>query len=356
MVENSDKMIETVNSIIYQKSKVYQKEYHYDFRKVQAKCLSDYFRLIKELDTDLEITNDVKRICDKLRGIITSSYSGRRSTAYSKLKNLMNVFEKDNGLLCSFDHNCFLYRMRVCDLRRNIERKDLFHIPFSQIRNVKTQRYSAPGYPCLYLAKSVYSCWEEMHRPSVDTALVSIFKAKSGFNLIDLRIPDKDHYENYKDFYIKFFPIIIICTIPVVYTDCVFKPEYIIPQFILEWIIEKGKDFNCMGITYTSTFKTDEFFSLDFEWENIVIPVQDINYQSEYCPILSELFELSKPTCCEFERMQGTFNHDGYWYNGPKRLAGDDKNKEYKKNYYYSIFSLLEEELETRGLKGINNK
>ena len=104
-----------------------------------------------------------------------------------------------------------LYRMRVCSLRKDVSRTEIFHIPFSMIRNIKTQRYSTPGYPCLYLAKSIYGSWEEMHRPPIESTLVSQFTSKENFRVLDLRIPSVERFTECESLYLKYLPVIIAC-------------------------------------------------------------------------------------------------------------------------------------------------
>lgn len=349
---NSELFLSSLELIVYRQSRDFQKKFGCDYPKVLGATLDCYVGLLQSLSLDNDRIDCVKNTCRKLKQIQNSSFKGLRSKAYTQFKNLIRTFEYRDGFYCEIDADTFLYRMRVCDLRKDIARKELFHIPFSQIRNIRTQRYSAPGYPCLYLAKSIYGCWEEMHRPSIESTLVAAFKPTQDFGLVDMRIPSKERFEKFKDFYIDFLPVIIACSIPVVHADSVFKPEYIIPQFLLEWVIEMQFGYDCMGIAYTSAFKTAEFFPLDYEWENFVLPVQVLKPNREHCSVLSFLFNMSKPTCYEFEQMRGTFNHDGMWYNGPGRLKDGNPSKH---DYYYSIFSLLEEELETREFDNLNH-
>ncbi len=320
--------------------------------------MQEYLATIKTFGIDEESSEykNAEKVAKDLVQIIEISFQGKRSHAYSLLKELMNTLLED-GMVCEHDFDSYLYRMRVCDMRRDIQRKELFHIPFNQRRLIKTQRYSTPGYPCLYLARSIYGCWEEMHRPPINSTLVSLFKAREDyaihnnlqFNLVDLRIPTDNRFKESENFYISFLPVIIACTIPVDNQTDIFKPEYILPQFILEWVIEDGKSGNkigenLLGITYTSAFYNQEFFNLDFEWDNIAIPVQTSN-SSGHCSTLGNLFELTKPTCYEYEVMQGNMHNTGFWDNGPKRLQDYTGPKS---DYFSSTFSRLEEELETR--------
>lgn len=62
---DADKILEVINSIIYQKSKVYQRDYNYDFREVQKKCLNNYIHFLNDCNVDTEIINTVKKICKK---------------------------------------------------------------------------------------------------------------------------------------------------------------------------------------------------------------------------------------------------------------------------------------------------
>ena len=46
-----------------------------------------------------------------------------------------------------------------------LERKELFHIPFSKNYLIGTERYSMPGHPCLYLASQAELAWYECGKP-----------------------------------------------------------------------------------------------------------------------------------------------------------------------------------------------
>ena len=349
-IENPERLIDFVRTIIFKRSRVHQVEHRDNYVLVLKACLQDYITFIQQHLQDDRHVNSCVDLSKQLVDLLNTSLNGLQSSAYSKLKEILYALTED-GLFCEHDEDTFLYRMRVCDLRRDITRKDLFHIPFNLIRKVETQRYSTPGLPCLYLARSIYCCWEEMHRPSIENTLVSIFKAESNFDLVDLRIPDLTRFQLFEDWYLKAFPLIIACAIPVVHESSPFKPEYIIPQFVLQWTIESSGENNVIGVTYTSTFSTEEFFCLDYEWENIVLPVAEISSGSNYCKKLGKLFKLSKPTCYEYEVMTGNMANTGVWDNGPSRVSKNNP----KNDYYFSVFSRMEEELEKRELDYIYN-
>lgn len=333
---------ETYNTIvgyIYDYSRESQHNNGCDYRKTLSEILSGYQEMVKENSHGVLFFAEVVTNIDTLNRIVTSCYQGRRSTAYTQLKSLLKSYETDS-IFVEIPSNSIFYRMRVCDLRREITRKELFHIPFEKIRQIKTQRYSSPGYPCLYLGVSLYGCWEEMQRPDTESTLFSVFKTRKSFKVVDMRIPTLQEYLGNAEFYLKFFPLIIASTIPVINGDDIYKPEYLLPQMILEWVIEKRKEINAIGVYYTSAFKNNEFYDLDHEWDNVVLPVQKTSDKG-ICQDLASLFSMTKPTCYEYEFMQGNINTTDVGDKGPKHKIIDKKDA----SYSWSLFSRLEEKM-----------
>ena len=299
--------------------------------------------MVRDIIADPTFLAKVAKNCHYMNRIVKSYMQGLHSTAFIQLKNVL----RNNKDLYSTEvsEGELFYRMRSFDKRKGLSRKDLFHIPIKKNRIIKTQRYSAPGYPCLYLGKSIYGCWEEMHRPNTETTLISCFKNKHSIKVLDLRIPTLQEYLDETEKYLQLFPFIIACGIPVRNTEDIFKPEYIIPQLILEWTIEKSASGESIhGVYYTSANKNKDFYIIDHEWDNLAIPVQDPLSNEEFCPKLKELFTCTKPTCYEYEYVQGNINTTGIWDNGPKRKDPEGL----KEDYYWSLFSRMEEIIEKR--------
>lgn len=184
-----------------------------------------------------------------------------------------------------------------------------------------------------------------MHRPSIESTLASRFSPTEDFRVLDLRIPTVERFKKLEELCLRYLPIIIACTIPVRNAEDVFKPEYIIPQFVLEWSIEKGPTHNLLGVIYTSSFFNREFFDLDYEWENIALPVQKMSSKVNYCPILASLFKLTKPTCYEYEVMLGNLRLPSLNDEGNCQYLDGDKDKT---AYYMSSFNLMEGVLMTK--------
>lgn len=346
-----EELYDRIVGIIYLNSLDYQKKFDNDFRKVLDACLNDYLGLIKEHFVDIFYYAQVVINCDYMNRIVKSFLQGRHSTAFKQLKNVLK--ENNDMFVVDIDANETFYRMRSFDKRKGLRRTDLFHIPITQKRIIQTQRYSAPGYPCLYLGKSIYVCWEEMQRPDTETTLVSCFKSQNKLRVLDMRIPTLFEFFDDAEKYILSFPFIIAAGIPVCNSKDIFKPEYIIPQLILEWVIENNsnKKETIYGVYYTSVNRNEDFYwGLDHEWDNLAIPVQTPLSEEAYCPKLKQLFYCTRPTCYEYEFILGNINNTGHWDGGPKRRDSDGM----KNDYYRSVFSRMEELLEKRSFNVID--
>lgn len=153
-----------------------------------------------------------------------------------------------------------------------LERKELFHIPFNKNYLVGTERYSMPGHPCLYLASQAELCWYECGKPQ--KFAISKFDIPQSENnymkFIDFseklmplmhsfvswfqNIKDIDQVRKYFLKYICTYPLRAACSIAVEHPGSKFIEEYIIPQLLLQWVLN-DKDFD--GIRYESCSASD---------------------------------------------------------------------------------------------------
>ena len=317
------------------------------FREILKQALGKYTKLLCDVDVnDVGVPkNDWKVVVDKtnkriekIEDIAKNSYKGLPSTAYSQLRNLLD--NEYRGILrwSMIPENVTFYRMRMIDERRtNISYKEMFHIPINNRRSVKTQRYSTPGFPCLYLGNSIYGCWEEMGRPLMSNCWVSRLKSIKSFCLLDLRIPDSTTFINNFLEYIQLFPLIIACMIPIKNNDDIYKPEYIVPQLLIEWIIKNRKD----GIYYTSAHKNNDFDYPSQKSDNIAMPVKEPLMKVSNCPKLAFLFKISNPLNNEIEQLKCAYPIDGGVINAADPL---------EENYRTSNFHCLEDRLEMEKL------
>ena len=210
----------------------------------------------------------------------------------------------------------FYYRARERKIGVDFSIKDMFHIPLNKRGIVSTQRYSSPGYPCLYLGNSVYSCWEEMRRPVFNNLMFSAYKVKYPFKVFDMRVPNYSDYSPEKLIQtINRVPLMLACSFVVKHSSDVFKPEYIISQLLVETIISNNRKITqreksaidpdvIWGVIYTSTHINNDFpYGKQF-LQNIVLPVIESNNPSTYCYCLASLFDISRPLCYEYESLK----------------------------------------------------
>ena len=64
----------------------------------------------------------------------------------------------------------------------------MYHIPFNMREKVESQRFSIPGLPCLYLSKSVYTCWMELKQPSDSELYVSRARVDDNIKIFNLAV------------------------------------------------------------------------------------------------------------------------------------------------------------------------
>ena len=272
-----------------------------------------------------EVLDRLAGLCNALNDVILFTYKGMHSKAYIRLRNQLDGYVKNNKVIISpivseinlhsVGKDDTFYRMRyMSEIERSKAKiEDLFHIPLNLRGYVKTQRYSYPGYPCLYLAHSVYGCWEELGRPNFKEQMISKVVIQRSFNIFDLRIPSEIEWEKNKNYWVLLFPLIIACMFPVIDENCIFKAEYILPQLLTEWVIirrqlkkvkgDSEEEIPIFGIIYTSSHRNNDFpfFSSD-KLDNLAIPIID-THKREFCSKLSDIFYLSKPTYYEIEEI-----------------------------------------------------
>lgn len=302
---------------------------------------------------DMETIESVTFICNKIKDILFNTLKGMPSTSFTQIHRLLNGFYGEpkkidiQATLLTLSPNKNFYRMRIMESIKDIDRSELFHFPITQRGIVKTQRYSSPGYPCLYLGKSIYGCWEEMRRPPMHQCAVARFENECELYFINLTIPSVEQLK--KSSFLKLIPLVITCMIRVDEVNATFKPEYIVPQLLIEWILknrkfkleEEKKEIN--GVAYLSTHLNQDFEFPMSTFINYAIPVFSVNMNNKYCYKLCNTFSLTNPTTNDLEKLKGGYVIDG-------GVIGLSPEEVLQQNYKTSDFGNLEERLkdETR--------
>ena len=205
-----------------------------------------------------------------------------------------------------------------------------------------------------------------MNRPKIENCFISKFDL-TGHHFIDIsRTPkeinksllqlykilekqeDTAHehlvlsFEYLMDDYLKIWPLIFCCSIRTFYPSSIFKPEYIFPQLLLEWIVtDKWANFD--GIIYNSTKKAslmDKFNpneEINFKLKNYVIPARILKSEG-FCEESVGKLKMTEPMNIDLENLT---NPNGF------NLSHDVSELPYEN----SIFGRIESKLEKCELK-----
>ncbi len=266
----------------------------------------------------------LKKVCTLLIKSATTYYSGFPAKAYYEFEEAMTIIEdflilKNVGVV--FNELTPYYRARKGE-GRQFQRHEMFHIPFEHREKVTTQRFSVPGLPCLYLSNSIYVCWEELRRPDISKMQISRCKLENmRYKFFDISLTPSfmrtmletmsskesadfakqtkeealDSWNKVSLNFIMRWPLIAACSIKVKKEDGAFKPEYIFPQFLLQWVTHSK---NYHGIKY---FSVEANLVDNFNFSKLInyaIPVKSVA-ASGYCKDLKDSFSITNPISWE---------------------------------------------------------
>jgi len=212
-----------------------------------------------------------------------------------------------------------LFRIRVSDNTSEIQaRKDIFHVPFSRRHLIGTNRYSIPGYPCLYFSSSIYTCWEEMGRPPFHKIMLARFASlsKDTQPILYLNVAPLQWQEHLEDriqtltplspsavdgfiTYLIHWPLQLACAIPVRKHGAIFHEEYIIPQMLMQWARSSLKT-QIHGLCFRTTHVPQmpkQRLSPNL-LSNLAFPARSTT--KDYCPELTNQFWLTEPQSFEW--------------------------------------------------------
>lgn len=271
-----------------------------------------------------EISHIISQVLNDFKLVLREYYLGQHTSAYGLFSEAMNKL--DISSLChTLPFNLKLYRARKTKTKRSFNEDDFFHVPFEKRTSVSTQRYSFPGLPCLYMGTSVDICLLELNCNNAAVAELQPISNKE-CNILDLTgifsCPIQlMSLEDQCDF-LKLFPLIYLCSTKIkernriitisspnnhlkkstyLSEDIYFRPDYIIPQLLLEYILDKTvcTEEPVVGIQYYSV--QEDFYSnwLDGNMQklekikNIVVPVRT-NRNKGQCQELKAMFQVNR--------------------------------------------------------------
>ncbi|MDY3553748.1 RES domain-containing protein [Gemmata sp. JC717] len=304
-----------------------------DFQGFVDGLLDTYLAKISELTAPAEIVALIREqqpaiaaFCVAGKAVVKAALAGDLQGAYSSfeqgIKNLEPHLLKQELANYSSEALGFCYRVRV-HRGESLDREGLFHIPFENRHLVATQRYSVPGLPCLYLGGSLYTCWAEMGRPPFHELYAAAFwlKPEQTVKLLDFtnrpaRLllflnAEGDAEPLRRDFlttHVILWPLMALCSIPVLHRSAPFKPEYILPQIVLQWV---SKNHKFDGVCYFSTHVA-AVTRLPLPPCNIIFPARGFKARGR-CEWLRERFKMTEPHPWELLRAVKIEEGGGYF-------------------------------------------
>ncbi len=245
----------------------------------------------------------VKAVASYLQGFPHAGYKHVKS-AVTKLADSLDALKLQVGNGASMREFERLYRIRQVErvgYLDNFDREALFHMPFELRHKVSSNRYSISGLPCLYLGGSLWVCWEELQRPEFHSLQVARFRYAEPVNLLDFGFrPDtigrlrRSKSRLFDDAtvasYLICWPLVAACSVRVFYPGASFKPEYIVPQLLLQYL---RNETSLDGLRYFST-RIDQHEHSPWAAMNYVFPVQK-QAPNGLCPKLRDKFRLTAP-------------------------------------------------------------
>ncbi|HVS91115.1 MAG TPA: hypothetical protein VHE59_03720 [Mucilaginibacter sp.] len=354
------------------------------FPKYVKHILDKYLELLKKVDD--EYSDIIKKnlphaelLCSELFDITNFIFKGNAALAYNKFSDVINRLEPhltypNKTLVQPNPH--YYYKARKV-LEGKFELLDMFHVPFEKRYYINTYRFSLPGTPCLYLCNSIYTCWEELDRPFFPQMPVSRYELiGKNFKFLDLTnqidfvrrtlVPGHGGIPNWETFLREFelprlinnYPLFSVSFMKVYDRMAHFKPEYIFPQMLMQWIMTK-KDLD--GVKYLSTKCNSSKFDLHNleDFSNFAIPIKSFQ-EKGYCDQMSKQMRLTKPMTWEqFNILHPVKASTPIDYKkdienkffGPPVMRIKMENREISDDYLATAFGIMEHELKNMPAK-----
>lgn len=244
----------------------------------------------------------LEQLFNEIISIIDYWEMGELGKAEFQINSLLKDVNNNFCLATINDKTLFRVRVPKSNEDFSVDPMSLFHIPYHLRYLSRNDRYNMAGRPCLYLSNRLNLAWKECGMPQ------KFYYAKFENKMCNdskwqyLYFPSPKEIKNMlvgsikKDtweFIIKFFksyPLIFICSIVNTHSEDPYKPEYIFPQLLMQWV-ERNFD-KIKGIIY---FPCVDYDDIRF-WNgyNVVLPAKDSDSDG-YSVNLKKAFSIKKP-------------------------------------------------------------
>ena len=161
-----------------------------------ARLLEAYRDLLKEYSLhgtrsiydEEDISKYVSKQIPKLKKIAKYYLKGDLVNLNKTSLSLFNTQSNGTTAVAFFPNSNILrgsywFRARKPDLNKKFVREELFHVPFNLRGKISTDRFSLPGFPCLYLGKSLKCA--DFETGNFGIKAVSCFNVLKDFKVYD---------------------------------------------------------------------------------------------------------------------------------------------------------------------------
>ena len=284
-----------------------------DFLEIE---FEKYNNLLKDYCLTDCLSEKQKQIVDLIENRILQSlkdyFNGKLSGALTEIQCLLqDLSGADGDNITILKKGEIWYRGRIKEEGSNLfNRKEMFHIPECLREKVNSQRFSYNGYPCLYLGKSIWACWEELDEPHLDDICFSAFKLLKDIRLLDLSIPSEEALrkktpDDYPALLVS-LPIMMACSIKTLNEKANFKSEYVVPQLMMAELLN-WHWFD--GYVFSSTKRNPGFDWKEEYLLNIVVPVVGKFDDDGLCISLKKTFLLTEPIYYKYEFLKSNVSN-----------------------------------------------
>lgn len=321
-------------------------------------------RLSDEIKARIE---EIRTLCYGLIASVEEYYLGHVNKSYQHFKESTGLVKK----YLSLQHQFVLYNEQTTQileqfyfkarigLATSYSNKEMFIRPFEQREDILTYRYSIPGLPCLYLSNNVLTAWYELDCPDINTLQISRFELHNQLKklyfgdqrkLLVYSNSEKTESDRNIINYFTYFPLHAVCTIKTKNKNSIFKPEYIFPQLLMQWLHDEDIDM----IEYMSTkVNSNQINGLgSFQFNNIAIPAKSFAKEG-VCESLKASIKVTEPiswqnlniTIPHFATALNAHSNDMNFYKLFRRQLNLELIKGISSRYDSSIFGMLEDYL-----------
>lgn len=255
------------------------------FPKYVRSYLDGYTSCLEKIHCDNDVIEAVMEFSNSIVCSLLEYYSGQHRIAYEYLSAALKRIDI-RQIICELVDTRF-YRARKAEERGIcLAKSEMLHVPFEKRYLAKTQRYSYPGLPCLYLGSSVDVCCEEIGCRDADVSIATIRSCKKKIKVLDLCFFKDWNFDNLSDEQKQeitiLWPLVACCSFSYKDSkDMAFRPDYIIPQLLLEYIVDRnatnditGSQDKVVGIRYYSVREMDKEIPYRRDRINYAFPVQ----------------------------------------------------------------------------------